>query len=63
MDKIIQKIRPAIAELEVGQEIEFPVEKLRTVRTTCCDLGLIHNRRYTTTADRGSRVVIVKRLT
>lgn len=63
MDKKVRSIRPIIASMEVGQEIEFPVERFRTVRTTSCDLGLIHNRRYVTTVDRDARVIKVKRLT
>ena len=60
-DKII-KIRPAIEALEVNQKVEFPIDKLRTVRVTASDLGLMFGRRYSTLADRDERIVTVTRI-
>ena len=61
MDAKNVKIRPAIEALEVGGEITFPLEKLRNVRVTASDLGLILGRVYTTNANREERVVRVVR--
>ena len=61
MDAKNVKIRPAIEALEVDEEITFPLEKLRNVRVTASDLGLILGRVYTTNANRDERVVTVKR--
>lgn len=60
-DKII-KIRPAIEALEVNQKVEFPIDKLRTVRVTASDLGLMFGRRYSTLTDRDERIVTVTRI-
>lgn len=62
MDEKIIKIRPAIEALGVNQKVEFPIEKLRVVRVTASDLGLMFGRRYTTLTDRDERVVIVTRI-
>lgn len=61
MDAKNVKIRPAIEALEVDEEITFPLEKLRNVRVTASDLGLILGRVYTTNANRDERIVTVKR--
>ena len=63
MDAKNVKIRPAIEALEVDEEITFPLEKLRNVRVTASDLGLILGRVYTTNANRDERIVTVKRTT
>lgn len=60
-DKII-KIRPAIEALEINQKVEFPIDKLRTVRVTASDLGLMFGRRYSTLTDRDERTVTVTRI-
>lgn len=62
MDNKIYKIRPAIEALEVNQKIDFPIEKLRVVRVTASDLGLMLGRRYSTLTDRDERTVIVTRI-
>lgn len=63
MGEKVQKIRPAIAAMRVGQVIAFPVERMKCVRVMASDLGLILNRRYTTNVDREARMIEVKRLT
>lgn len=60
-DKII-KIRPAIEALEINQKVEFPIDKLRTVRVTASDLGLMFGRKYSTLTDRDERTVTVTRI-
>jgi hypothetical protein len=61
MDEKIIKIRPTIEALGVNQKVEFPIEKLRVVRVTASDLGLMFGRRYSTLTDRDERTVTVTR--
>ena len=42
------KIRPAIMAMAVGETIEFPIAKLKSVRTQASEIGAITERRYTT---------------
>ena len=54
-------MRSTIGGLEVGQETSFPLLQLQSVKTTACDLGLIHGRQYSTRIARSERLVYVTR--
>ena len=47
-----EKIRPSLIVLNVGEEISFPIEKFKSVRTQASELGGIMSRQYTTKTDR-----------
>ena len=47
MVEISAKIRPSLIALNVGDEISFPIEKLKSVRTQASELGAIMSRQYT----------------
>ena len=55
------KIRPALVEMNVGDEIVFPIEKLRSVRAQASELGAILDRKYSTRMSRVERTLTVKR--
>lgn len=55
------KIRPTLFEMNIGEVKDFPIDKLKSVRTQCSELGVIHNRQYVTRTDREKRVIVVKR--
>lgn len=57
-----EKIRPRLYKLKVVEEIEFPIEQMRSVRTQASELGLLYNRKYKTWTDRATRTITVKRL-
>lgn len=59
---ITEQFRPTIEALAVGEYCTFPLEKLRTIRATCSDLGLVTGRRYKTKSDRKSRTVTATRV-
>ncbi len=54
-------IRPSIANLEIGHEVSFPIQKLSTVRTTASELGAILDREFKTRMCRADRIVTVCR--
>ena len=61
MAEIFEKIRPILTNMEVGVSTNFPIEKLKTVRTQASELGAILSRRYKTKTDRVKKVIIVTR--
>ena len=62
MEENDYRIRPMLRDMAVGEEVAFPLERLRSVRAMASELGLISGRRYTTRTDRGGRRVTVTRL-
>lgn len=61
MNTLEIKIRPALVKMNVGDEIVFPIEKLRSVRAQASELGAILDRKYTTKMNRIERTLTVKR--
>ena len=55
------KIRPIIQGLAVEASYEFPIEKLKSVRTQASELSAILDRRFTTWTDRERRIIAIKR--
>lgn len=55
------KIRPALVEMKVGDEMFFPIAKLRSVRAQASELGAILDRRYVTRMCREDRTLWVRR--
>ena len=62
MVDISAKIRPSLIALNVGDEISFPIEKLKSVRTQASELGAIMSRQYTTKTDRINHIIKGKRI-
>ncbi len=61
MAEIVQKIRPALLALAVGESIIFPISRLKSVRTQASELGAIYERKFVTKMDREQRIVEVQR--
>ena len=61
MNTLEIKIRPALVEMNVGDEIVFPIEKLRSVLAQASELGAILDRKYSTRMSRVERTLTVKR--
>ena len=57
-----EKIRPSLIVLNVGEEISFPIEKFKSVRTQASELGGIMSRQYTTKTDRINHIIKEKRI-
>ena len=62
MEEKVEKIRPALMALEVGQEINFPITRLKSVRTQASELGVIYSRQFKTRADKVNHLIIVRRV-
>lgn len=62
MAENIQKIRPALIAMEVGNTISFPIERLKSVRTQASELGAIYERQFKTRTDRIARIIEVTRV-
>lgn len=61
METDMTKVRPQLVGMNVGDEIHFPLEKLRTVRAQASELGAIYDRKYRTKMDRVTRLLYVFR--
>lgn len=62
MAKNMEKIRPALVALEVGDTVTFPISRLKSVRTQASELGAIYNRQFKTRTDREKHTITVKRI-
>ena len=62
MNEISTKIRPALVSLEVGESMEFPIEKMKSVRTQASELGMILNRQFKTRTNRETYTIMVTRV-
>ncbi|NPD83035.1 hypothetical protein HPS57_13780 [Prevotella sp. PINT] len=58
----LEKIRPALVALEVGDAIVFPISRLKSVRTQASELGAIFNRRFKTKTNRENQTITVSRI-
>lgn len=58
----LEKIRPVLTALEIGDEVTFPISRLKSVRTQASELGAIFNRLFKTRTDRESQTITVKRV-
>lgn len=61
MAENMEKIRPALVALEVGDEITFHISRLKNVRTQASELGAIYNRQFKTRTDREKQTITVMR--
>jgi len=62
MKKKSKAMSPIIQSLEIGEQVQYPIEKLFSVRTLACTKGLELNRKYKTTVDRQKKVITVTRI-
>ena len=58
----LEKIRPALTALEVGDAVVFPISRLKSVRTQASELGAIFNRRFKTKTNRENQTITVSRI-
>ena len=61
MAENMEKIRPALVALEVGDTVTFPISRLKSVRTQASELGAIYNCQFKTRTDRENQTITVKR--
>ena len=52
-------LRPQIREL--GKSISFPIRRMRTIKTTCSELGVIYCRKFKTKINREKEIITVTR--
>jgi hypothetical protein len=56
------KIRPTVIALKVGQSVEFPLSRLKSVRVQTSEISTILKRKYCTHADKERDIISVVRL-
>lgn len=57
----IENIKGQMREMEAGQSLQFPIERLAVVRVYASDLSAELNREYKTRTDRPRRIIEVIR--
>lgn len=62
MEDIVQKIRPTLMDVAVGDTVKFPITRLKSVRTQASELGMMYERQFTTKTNRTERTVEVTRM-
>ncbi|CCX70295.1 putative uncharacterized protein [Prevotella sp. CAG:255] len=62
MAENLEKIRPVLTALEFGDEVTFPISRLKSVRTQASELGAIFNRQFKTKTNRENQTITVKRV-
>ena len=62
MTNTAQKIRPTLYEMAVGATVQFPITRLKSVRTQASELSIMYERQYTTRTDRVEKTIVVKRI-
>ncbi len=62
MAEYLDKIRPVLVALQIGETVDFPIARLKSVRTQASELGAIFNRQFTTRTNRISQIISVKRI-
>ena len=54
-------MRPQIIELEIGETVSFPIEKMKSVRAQTSEISCIMERIYSTSLNRVDRTITVIR--
>lgn len=62
MDNEQLKVRPTLANMEVGESVTFPIEKMKSVRTQATEIGAIKGVTFKTKTNRIERTIEVKRI-
>ena len=62
MAEYLDKIRPVLVALQIGETVDFPIARLKSVRTQASELGAIFNRQFTTRTNRIPQKISVKRI-
>ena len=62
MAEYLDKIRPVLVALQIGETVDFPSARLKSVRTQASELGAIFNRLFTTKTNRIAQIISVKRI-
>ena len=62
MAENLEKIRPVLIALEIGDEVTFPISRLKSVRTQASALGAIFNRLFKPSTARENQTNTVKRV-
>lgn len=62
MTEYLDKIRPVLVALQIGETVDFPIARLKSVRTQASELGAIFNRQFTTKTNRIAQIISVKRI-
>lgn len=55
-------LRTTLREMEIGEKISFPIEKIRTIKSYCTELKLCTKQQFTTSQSQKDHTVTVCRI-
>lgn len=55
-------IWPQLRDMEVGTNIDFPIQRMNSVKNACSSYGTIYNRQFKTKIDKERQIILVTRI-
>lgn len=61
-EKVKDPAMTQMRKMSVGEYIEFPIERLSSIKNMACVVGIENGTRLSTKVDRDKRIVVVSRM-
>ena len=55
-------IWPRLRGMAVGEDIDFPIQRMNSVKNACSSYGIIYNRQFRTKIDKERQIILVTRI-
>lgn len=55
-------IWPRLRDMEVGTYIDFPIQRMNSVKNACSSYGTIYSRQFKTKIDKERQIILVTRI-
>lgn len=55
-------IWPRLRDMEVGSYIDFPIQRMNSVKNACSSYGTIYNRQFKTKLVKEKQIILVTRI-
>lgn len=56
-----ESVRSTLNKMEVGDTISYPIERLRTIRATASEMGIVEGKTYSTRTSKEERLIYIQR--
>lgn len=55
-------IWPRLRDMAVEENIDFPIQRMNSVKNACSSYGIIYNRQFRTKIDKERQIILVTRI-
>lgn len=55
-------IWPRLRDMAVGEHIDFPIQRMNSVKNACSSYGIIYNRQFRTKIEKERQIILVTRI-